>query len=71
MRALAQVDEFVVGPMSGHITHIVLREGHLWGQRDVCIPMSHVERIKEDGVYLNIDKKMIESMPAVPVRRRW
>ena len=27
---VGRVDEFVVGPVSGNITHLVLREGHPW-----------------------------------------
>jgi hypothetical protein len=37
---------FVVDPKTGHITHLVLREGHLWGQRDVAIPVNAIERIE-------------------------
>ena len=35
---VGHVDEFVVNPENGHITHLVMREGHLWGQKDVIIP---------------------------------
>ena len=28
---VGHVDEFVVNPKNGHITHLVMREGHLWG----------------------------------------
>ena len=37
---VGHVDEFVVNPKSGHITHLVMREGHLWGKKDVIIPLS-------------------------------
>ena len=29
------------------ITHLILREGHLWGQKDVTIDMTCVERIEK------------------------
>jgi hypothetical protein len=48
----------------------VLREGHLWGQKDVTIPVSQIERIEEDAVHLKLDKRSIEALPAIPVRRR-
>ncbi len=34
---VGNVDEFVVNPEDGHITHMVMREGHRWGQKDVII----------------------------------
>ncbi len=65
---VGRVDEFLVDPESDHITHLVLREGHLWGQKDVTIPVSEIGRIEENTVYLKIDKREIEALPAVPVR---
>jgi sporulation protein YlmC with PRC-barrel domain len=66
---IGRVDEFLVDPANGYITHLVLREGHLWGQKDVTIPVSQIERITEDTVYLKLDKKSIEALPVIPVRR--
>jgi sporulation protein YlmC with PRC-barrel domain len=67
---VGRVDEFLVDPESDHITHLVLREGHLWGQKDVTIPISEIGRIEENTVHLKIDKREIEALPAVPVRRK-
>jgi sporulation protein YlmC with PRC-barrel domain len=67
---VGRVDEFLVDPVDTHITHLVLREGHLWGQKDVTIPVSHIDRIEADTVYLNLDKHSIEALPAIPIRRR-
>jgi sporulation protein YlmC with PRC-barrel domain len=44
------VDEFVVNPKNGHITHLVMREGHLWGQKDVIIPLALVLRVSIDWI---------------------
>jgi len=66
---VGRVDEFLIDPKTGHISHLVLRRGHLWGQRDVTIPLSAIDRIEEDAVYLSLDKKAIERLPSVPVRR--
>jgi len=68
---IGRVDEFLVNPQNSHITHLVLREGHLWGQKDVTIPISEIDRIEEDVVYLKIDKHTIEHMPSIPIRRQW
>jgi sporulation protein YlmC with PRC-barrel domain len=66
---IGRVDEFLVDPANGYITHLILREGHLWGQKDVAIPVSQIERVAEDTVYLKLDKKSIEALPVIPVRR--
>ena len=68
---VGKVDEFIVNPENGHITHLVMREGHLWGQKDVHIPLSALGDTREDTVFLKIDKHEIESLPTFPVHRRW
>jgi sporulation protein YlmC with PRC-barrel domain len=63
---VGQVDEFLVDPISEQITHLVLCEGHMWGRKDVGIPISLVERVEADTVYLKVDKHSIEALPPVP-----
>lgn len=66
---VGQMDEFLVNPENEHITHLVMREGHLWGQKDVTIPVSEIDRISGNTVYLKLDKQQIEALPAIPIRR--
>ena len=66
---VGKVDEFVIDPTDGHITHLVVREGHLWNKKELTLPLSSIERMDEDEVYLNLDKKTVKSLPAIPVRR--
>jgi sporulation protein YlmC with PRC-barrel domain len=68
---VGKVDEFLVDPENDIITHLVLREGHLWGKQDVTIPVSEIDKIAEDVVHLKLDKKDIEALPTVPVQRKW
>ena len=68
--AVGRVDEFLLNPLNEHITHLVLREGHLWGQKDVTIPLSQIERIEEDTIYLKLDKHHVAELPTILVRRR-
>jgi sporulation protein YlmC with PRC-barrel domain len=63
------VDEFLVNVTDGHISHLVLREGHLWGRKDVTIPVSEIDCFEQDIVYLKLNKASIEALPAVPIRR--
>ena len=68
---VGQVDEFLVDSATEHITHLILRKGHLWGQKDVTIPVSEIARIEEDIVHLKLTKAQIEALPTIPVRRRY
>jgi len=68
---VGKVDEFVVNPDNGHISHLVMRQGHLWGQKDVIIPVSAMEDNGDDTLFLNIDKHQIEALPTLSVHRRW
>ncbi len=69
---VGHVDEFVVNPENGRITHLVMREGHLWGKKDVLIPVSAIgDKPHADTVFLNLDKQQVESLPTFPVHRRW
>ena len=65
---IGQVDEFVIDPDSGHISHLVLREGLLWDKKYITIPIADIERIEENTVYLKLDKKSIKSLPAIPLK---
>ena len=69
--AVGKVDEFLVDPEDDSISHLVLREGHLWGKKDVTIPVSEIDKITDEAVYLKLDKETIETLPTVPVRRKW
>ena len=60
---VGKVDEFLVDPVSEHITHLVMKEGHLWNKREIAIPASDIDHIEKDVVYLKISKTQIEALP--------
>ena len=66
---VGQVDEFLVDPDSQQITHLVLREGHLWDRKELTVPMSAIERMAEDTVYLKLDKQAVEHLPTISINR--
>lgn len=68
---VGRVDEFVVEPDTGYITHLCLREGRLWGDKRVCVPVADIDRIQEKVVHLKVDKETLASMPSFPVKRWW
>lgn len=66
---VGRLREFLVDTADGQITHLVLREGHIWGQEEVTISVSEIDRLDEETVYLKLDKRAIAALPAVPIRR--
>jgi hypothetical protein len=61
---IGQVQGFLVDPGDNRVTHVLLQEGHLWGRKEVSIPISAVIGV-DDGIRLNITKKQVEDLPAV------
>ena len=67
---VGKVDKFLIDPKSGHITHLVLRDNHLWGVEEKSISVSEIDHIEEDTVYLKLTKVAIESLPDIPIDHR-
>jgi sporulation protein YlmC with PRC-barrel domain len=65
---IGKLDELVVDPGTGEITHLLMREGHLWGKKDIVIPLSAVASARGGFVRLKISKKEVEVLPAVSLK---
>jgi len=65
---LGEVDGFVVDA-DEHITHFVLERGHLWGRKEVTIPIGAVARVESDAVHVVLSKDEVGALPAVRVGR--
>ncbi len=62
--AIGRVQGLVVDPADHHVTHVLLDEGHLWGKKEVAIPISAVTGV-DDGVRLSISKDEVADLPPV------
>jgi sporulation protein YlmC with PRC-barrel domain len=60
---IGKVQGFLVDPDDNRVTHVLLQEGHLWGRKEVSIPISAVTGV-DAGIRLNITKKQVEDLPA-------
>jgi hypothetical protein len=63
----------VIDPADGHVTHLLLQEGHLWGRKEVAIPISAVASVAagaDAAVRLNVTKDEVANLPAVDVESR-
>ena len=68
---VGEVDEFVIDPDSGHITHITLQAGHFWDKKEITVPMSAIDKVEDDTVYLTLDKNAVGELPTVKVSRHY
>jgi sporulation protein YlmC with PRC-barrel domain len=59
---IGRVRGFIVNPDDHQVTHVLLQEGHLWGRKEVAIPIGAVTQV-DGGIRLNITKKQVEDLP--------
>jgi sporulation protein YlmC with PRC-barrel domain len=65
---LGHVDGFIVVGQD-HIGHFVLEHGHLWGKREVLIPIGAVARVETDAVSLTLTKDEVAALESHRVHR--
>ena len=68
---VGKVGELVLDPESGKITHLILLEGHLWGKKEITLPLSAIENVYDDTVYLKLTKEAVSRLPTFPVSRQY
>ncbi len=59
------VDELLLND-SGQITHLVMHKGHLWGKKQVVVPLATVDKVVDDTVYLKLDKATVSTLLTIP-----
>jgi hypothetical protein len=65
---IGRVEGLVIEPVNHHVTHVLLQEGHLWGRKEVAIPVGAVTGIDESGIRLNVTKQEVEDLSPVDVQ---
>ena len=63
-RRVGRVDEFLLDPTTNRIAYVVMRKGHLWNRKRVSISASEIERVGDDTVYLKLDRRAVNALPA-------
>ena len=63
---IGKVQGLVIDPNSHRVTHVLLQEGHLWGRKEVAIPIGAVTGV-DDGIRLNITKQQVQDLPPVDI----
>ncbi len=66
--AIGRVQGLVIDRASRRVTHVLLQEGHLWGKKEVAIPISAVAKMDlDDGIYLTLTKQQVQDLPPVNI----
>jgi len=60
------VQGLVLDPRNHHVTHVLLQEGHLWGRKQVAIPIGAVSKV-DSGIRLNMTKQQVEDLSAIEI----
>lgn len=61
---IGEVEGLVIDSASQHVTHVILKEGHVWGRKHVAIPIGAANRV-EDEIRVDLTKEEIEALPPV------
>ncbi|HUA29141.1 MAG TPA: PRC-barrel domain-containing protein [Streptosporangiaceae bacterium] len=63
---IGHVQGLIIDPASHQVTHVLLQEGHLWGRKEVSIPIRAVTKVG-DGISVSLSKQEIGDLPAVDI----
>jgi hypothetical protein len=64
---IGQVGGLVVEPGGHHVTHVLLQEGHMWGRKEVAIPIGAVTKIGTLLIHLSLTKHQVKDLPPVRI----
>lgn len=67
--SVGHVDEFLVDPADGNVTHVVVRSGHLFNKADIVVPVGQALRFGDDRVQLGLSVDEVAALPKIEVKR--
>jgi uncharacterized protein YrrD len=65
---IGAVHGLVIDPADHRVTHVILQEGHLWGRKQVAIPIGVVSRLGESLIRVDLTKDEIGALPPVELK---
>jgi sporulation protein YlmC with PRC-barrel domain len=63
---IGKVAGLVIGTPTGDVSHVLLQEGHLWGKKDVAIPIRAVKRVGSI-VEVALSKQELADLPPIDI----
>jgi sporulation protein YlmC with PRC-barrel domain len=64
---IGPVQGLIVEPGGHRITHVLLQEGHMWGRKEVAIPIGAVTKIGTLLIHLSLTKHQVKDLPPVDI----
>jgi sporulation protein YlmC with PRC-barrel domain len=61
---IGSVQGLVINPGTNHVSHVLLQEGHLWGRKQVAVPIGTVSR-EDDEIRVELTKQQVADLPAI------
>lgn len=65
---VGSVHGLVIDPQDHHVTHVLLQEGHLWGRKQVAIPIGAASSVGNE-VRVAMTQQEIQELPPVKLRQ--
>jgi sporulation protein YlmC with PRC-barrel domain len=59
---IGQVQGLIVEPDGHQVTHVLLQEGHIWGRKEVAIPIGAVTKIGTLLIHLSLTKHQVKDL---------
>lgn len=64
---IGRVQGLIVEPGGHRVTHVLLQEGHIWGRREVAIPIGAVTKIGTLLIHLSLTKHQVKDLLSVDI----
>ena len=63
---IGHISELQIGQHDKHITQLIVQTGGLFHRHELSLPLTAIDHIADDGIYLKWDKQTIEQLPNGP-----
>ena len=63
---VGKVDKLLIDLNDLQVTHVVLVVRHIFEANEIIIPVSQIDHIKEDTIYLKLDRQAVKKLTTTP-----
>jgi hypothetical protein len=60
---MGQAQGLIVQPGGHQVTHLLLEQGHMWGRREVAVPVGAVTKFGTLLIHLSLTKHQVKDLP--------
>ena len=63
---IGKVDKLLIDLNDMQVSHVVLAVRHIFDASEIIIPLSQIDHIKEDTIYLKLDRQTVKKLTTTP-----